>query len=57
MVVQVWLFWGFSLGSSDLLDHDIDFVTVLHVEFFGGLGLVESLTIEEESDVVDAQLG
>jgi hypothetical protein len=45
------------LGSSDLLDHDIDFVTVLHVEFFGGLGLVESLTIEEESDVVDAQLG
>jgi hypothetical protein len=47
----------FSLGSTNLFDHYIDFVTVFHVELFGGLGFVESLTIEEESYVVNAQLG
>ena len=31
-----------------MFDHDIDLVTVLHVEVFGSLGLVESLAIEKE---------
>ena len=50
-------FFIFSLGSTNLFDHDIDFVAVFHVELFGGLGFVESLTVKEESYVVDAQLG
>ena len=39
--------------ASDLLDDDIDFVTVLHVEFFGSLGFVEPLSVEKESYVCD----
>ena len=49
-------FSGLSLCTSNLFDHDIDFVSVLHVEFLGGLGLVKSFTVEEESDVVDTEL-
>lgn len=56
MVVQVLLFGVLSLGPSDLFDDDIDLIAVFHVEFFGCLGLVESLSVEEESDVVDAEL-
>lgn len=39
-----------------MFDHDIDLVTVLHVEVFGGLGLVESLAIEKEPNVVEVEL-
>lgn len=42
--------------AANLLDHDIDFIPVLHVEVLGGLGLVESLSVEEEADVVDVEL-
>ena len=46
-----------SLGlASNLLDDDVDLISVLHVEVLGGLVLVQSLTIEEEPDVVGAQL-
>ena len=47
--------WG-SVGASDLLDDDIDFVAVLHVEFLGGLGLVETFAVEEEADVGGVEL-
>ena len=39
-----------------MFDHDIDLVTVLHVEVFGSLGLVESLAIEKEPNVVEVEL-
>jgi hypothetical protein len=52
---QIWLLvW--SLRSSNLLDHDINFVTVFHVEFLGSLGFMKSLTIKEEPDIVDTEL-
>ena len=42
--------------TSNLLNHHINLVTVLHVEVLGGLILVQSLTIEKEANVVGAQL-
>lgn len=49
--------WDESNGiSSDLFDHDIDLISVLHVEVLGGLGFMEALAVEEEADVVDVEL-
>lgn len=45
-----------SVLTSHLLNHHIDLVTVLHVQFFRGLGLVKSFTIEKETNVVDWEL-
>ena len=42
--------------ASNLLDDDVDLISVLHVEVLGNLVLVQSLAIEEEPDVVRAQL-
>lgn len=42
--------------AANLLDHDIDLVTVLHVEVLGGGVLVESLAVEEEPHIVGIQL-
>lgn len=42
--------------AANLLNHNINLITVLHIEVFGGLGLVESFTVEEEANVVDVQL-
>ena len=42
--------------TSDLLDHNINLVAVLHVELLGSLGLVEALAIEEESNITRSQL-
>lgn len=47
--------WSFGL-TANLLNHDIDLVTVLHVEVLGSVGLVESLAIEKESHVAHIQL-
>jgi hypothetical protein len=44
------------LGSSDLLDDDVDLVSVLHVEVLGRLRFVETFTIEEEADVGGVKL-
>ena len=49
-------FCSSSLWSSNLFDHDIDFVSVFHVQFLGSLSFMKSFTIEEESDVVDTEL-
>jgi hypothetical protein len=43
-------------GATNLLDDHIDFISVLHVELLGGLGLVESFSVEEEAHVVDVEL-
>lgn len=47
---------SYERTSANLLDHDINLITILHVEILGGLGLVESLAIEEEAHVVDVEL-
>ena len=46
-----------SCCASDLLDDDIDLITILHVEFLGGLSVVEALAVEEEAHVGDIELG
>ena len=38
-----------------MFDEDIDFIAIFHVEFLGGLGLVEALAVEQESDIVGGQ--
>jgi hypothetical protein len=44
---------GRSFGrASDLFNDDVDFVSVLHVQVLGGLVLVETLTVEEESNII-----
>jgi len=45
------------VGSTNLFDDHINFVAVLHIEVLGGLVLVESLSVEKESDVVGFELG
>ena len=45
-----------QLGSSNLLDNNIDLISVLHAQFLGGLSLVKSLSVEEESNVGDVEL-
>jgi hypothetical protein len=43
-------------SSPNLLNHNINLVPILHVEVFRGLSFVETLTIEEEANVVSAEL-
>ena len=47
---------GSKRESSNLLDDNINFVTILHVEVFGSLSLMQSLAIEEKSDIVEVEL-
>lgn len=42
--------------ASDLLDHYIDLISVLHVEVLGGLTFVQSFSVEQEADVGGIQL-
>ena len=42
--------------SSDLLDHDINLISILHSQVLGRLSLVESLTVKKESNVRDVEL-
>jgi len=42
--------------ASNLLDHNVNLISVLHVEVLGTLVLVESLTIEEEAHVGHVEL-
>ena len=46
-----------SEASSDLLDDNVDLVSVLHVKVLGGLVLVEAFPVEEKADVVGLELG
>ena len=43
------------LSSSDLLDHHINLVSVLHVELLGGLTFVQAFSVEEEADIGDVE--
>ena len=40
-----------SLVAANLLNHNVDLITVLHVEFLGGLSLVQALAVKEEADI------
>ena len=40
-----------SLVAANLLDHNVDLIAILHVEFLGGLSLVEALAVKEETDI------
>ena len=42
--------------TANLLNDDIDLIAVLHVQVLGGLVLVESFAVEQETDVVDVEL-
>jgi hypothetical protein len=44
------------VGSSNLFDDDVDLIAVLHVEVLGGLGLMETFSVEEEPDVASVEL-
>jgi len=45
-----------AAGSSNLLNHNVNLVTILHVEVFWGLCFVEAFTIEEKADIVGTEL-
>ena len=40
-----------SLVAADLLNHNVDLIAILHVEFLGGLSIVQALAVKEEADV------
>jgi hypothetical protein len=49
--------WDYASSvASDLLDHDINLVSVLHVQLLGGLALVQAFSIEEEADIGGIEL-
>ena len=41
--------------ASDLFNDNVDFVSVLHVQILGGLVLVKTLTVEEESNSISLE--
>jgi hypothetical protein len=47
---------GLANATSNLLNHDVNLVSVLHAELFRSLALVEAFPIEEEADVAGAEL-
>jgi hypothetical protein len=47
--------WDGSI-SADLLDHNVDLISVLHVEVLGGLSFVQAFSVEEEADVGGVEL-
>lgn len=43
-------------GASNLLNHDVNLISILHMQILGCLVLVETFSIEEESHVLDIEL-
>jgi hypothetical protein len=42
---------GSGLATSNMFNHNINFISVLHVEIPGSLALVEAVSFEEEANV------
>ena len=40
-----------SLTASNLLNDNVDLITIFHVELLGGLSLVQALSVKEEADI------
>jgi len=49
---------GVSLrwGASYLLDHDINLISVLHVQVFGGVRFMDTWAVKEESNIAGVEL-
>lgn len=42
--------------ASDLFDHDVDLISVLHVEVLWSLTLVQTFSVEQEADIGSIEL-
>jgi hypothetical protein len=51
---MIWMI--ITSAAADLFDDDVDLVSVLHVQIFGGLRFVESFAVEKESYVAGVEL-
>jgi hypothetical protein len=47
---------GSGLATFNMFDHNINFISVLHVEIPGSLALVEAVSFEEEANVAGGEL-
>jgi hypothetical protein len=47
---------GIELSTSNLFNHDINLVSVLHAEVLGGLTLMKAFSVKEEANIAGGKL-